>query len=323
MEEGQSLERFASRALEGISQVVKNIVPDAVIVQGDTTSATMAALAAFYQRVPVAHVEAGLRTHNIDAPFPEELNRQLIGRIARWHFVPTETAGANLLSEGVPGDRITVTGNTGIDALLQVASMSDISDDSLAAIGVPLKDAGERLVLVTTHRRENFGEAMAAICCSLSKLVSEHPSLRVVFPVHPNPSVKRVVENALREQPRIHLVPPLPYRTFVALLQRAWIVVTDSGGLQEEAPALGKPVLILRDVTERPEAIQAGSARLVGSDAHGLVEAVAELVQSPSVYERMAVPRFLFGDGHAAERAIATLAQSLACPLQSLRSGEA
>ncbi len=306
MRPDQPLADLTARALTAVTEVIHRVRPDAVVVQGDTTSAMVGALAAFYQKLPVAHVEAGLRTDDLYAPFPEEMNRRVITCLARWHFAPTTVARANLLAAGVPEAAIDVTGNTSIDALRQVTA------ERLAAAPAELAAGpGERLLLVTAHRRENFGDGVASICAALRQIAERFSDVRIVYPVHPNPNVRGPAERLLGGHPRIHLCHPLPYGSFVPLLAGAWVVLTDSGGLQEEAPGLGKPVLVMRDVTERPEPIAAGTAMLVGTSTSRIVEAVARLHDDPSAYAAMANARNPFGDGHAAERIVARLRRDL------------
>lgn len=306
MRPNQALPELTARALTAISEAIRVSRPAAVVVQGDTTSALAGALAAFYARVPVAHVEAGLRTHDLDAPFPEEMNRQVIGRLARWHFAPTPEARANLLAEGVGAAGIEVTGNTSIDALRQVTA-----ERLSVAPSEFIPSDGERLLLVTAHRRESFGAGFQSICAALREIVARFEDLRVVYPVHPNPNVRGPVEELLGNHPRIRLVAPLPYGEFVALLGATWAVLTDSGGLQEEAPGLGKPVLVMRDATERPEPIAAGTAVLVGTDVERIVAAVTRLHDDPAAYAAMATAKNPFGDGHAAERIVERLERDL------------
>jgi UDP-N-acetylglucosamine 2-epimerase len=312
MRPDQALADLTARAMTAISEVLARVAPAASVVQGDTTSAMTGALASFYVRTPVAHVEAGLRTYDLAAPFPEELNRQMIGRVARWNFAPTDAARENLLREAVPAESILVTGNTSIDALRIVAA--DASGDPFAEVGIPGPGAGERLVLVTAHRRESFGGPFRDLCTALRTAADRWPDLRIVYPVHPNPNVRRPVAELLSGHPRIHLVDPVGYRAFVRMLRRAWIVVTDSGGIQEEAPGLGKPVLVMRETTERPEAVAAGTARLVGTSPARILAAIADLHDNEVSYRGMATARNPFGDGHAAERMEERLAQDLVQP---------
>jgi UDP-N-acetylglucosamine 2-epimerase (non-hydrolysing) len=313
MRPDQTLPELTARAVTAITEVLQIVRPQVSVVQGDTTTALAGALASFYQRVPVAHVEAGLRTYDFDAPFPEEMNRQVIGRLARWHFAPTARARENLLRENIAPGSIVVTGNTAIDAL-RIVGESERADapDPLSALGLAPLAADERLVLVTAHRRESFGKPFQDLCDGLMGIVDRWPRLRLVYPVHPNPNVRRPVAERLGDHPRIHLVDPVSYRPFVRLLRLAWIVLTDSGGIQEEAPGLGKPVLVLRDTTERPEAIEAGTARLVGTSPVKMLAAVEELMTDGARYAGMANAKNPFGDGHAAERILATLAADLA-----------
>lgn len=306
MQNNQPLAALTARVIEGLSGVLETVKPQAVVVQGDTTTAMCGALSSYYQRIPVAHVEAGLRTGDIYAPFPEEVNRAIIGRLARWHFAPTERARSNLLAEGIDPATILVTGNTAIDAVLRVKT-SRVNDTR------PAPDrSGERVVLLTAHRRESFGTGLRNICEAVRAAVRRWPDLRVIYPVHPNPNVSDMATRELRNCERVDLVAPFGYRDFVGLLDRAWLVLTDSGGIQEEAPALHKPVLVLRDVTERPEAVESGTARLVGTDPATILAAIERLHEDPSEYARMAAAPNPFGDGRAAERIVARFTADLA-----------
>jgi UDP-N-acetylglucosamine 2-epimerase (non-hydrolysing) len=310
MKPGQDLTHVTTAVLEGLGPVLDLVRPDWVIVQGDTTTAFAASLAAFYRQISVAHVEAGLRTGNIYSPWPEEMNRQLTGRIARVHFPPTEAAAANLRREGVAEDRLLVTGNTVIDALQWVAARLD-SDPALSARFAQefnWLDPSRRLVLVTGHRRENFDGGLARVCEALAQLAARG-DLQIVYPVHLNPKVQATANEVLKASPAVHLIPPQDYLPFVYLMRRAHLIVTDSGGIQEEAPGLGKPVLVTRDTTERPEAIAAGTARLVGTDSAALVVAATELLDDPAAYARMAQAKNPFGDGQASARIVARLLQ--------------
>jgi UDP-N-acetylglucosamine 2-epimerase (non-hydrolysing) len=312
MSASQTLEGISARILESLSKVLEEERPDLVLVHGDTTTTSMASLACFYKRIPVGHVEAGLRTGNLWSPWPEELNRRITGLVSHLHFSPTTTSAANLLAETVDAGTVEVTGNTVIDALLQVTSRLD-RDNSLAA---PLRERFAflrddlKLVLVTGHRRENFGDGMRAICDSLLTL-SRRGDVQVVYAVHLNPNVKGPVESALADQPNIHLIPPQDYLSFVYLMTRSHIILTDSGGIQEEAPSLGKPVLVMRDTTERPEAIEAGTARLVGANAAKIVDGVTRLLDEPGAYEAMANASNPYGDGHSSERIVARIRRFL------------
>ena len=310
MRPDQALADPTARAIAATSDILRKVAPAAAVVQGDTTTAMTGALASFYQHTPVAHVEAGLRTYDLAAPFPEEVNRQLIARVARWNFAPTEGAAENLRRENVSEDTILVTGNTAIDALRVVAADSG-GHDPFAGLGLSGPAAGERLVLVTAHRRESFGAPFRDLCTALRTAADRWPDLRIVYPVHPNPNVRRPVAEVLSDHPRIHLVDPIGYRVFVRMLRRAWLVITDSGGIQEEAPGLGKPVLVMRDTTERPEAVSAGTARLVGTAPDRILSAIADLHDHPASYQAMASAKNPFGDGRAAERIEDRLAADL------------
>lgn len=295
----QTLEEVTTRALNGLSGVLKTSRPDVVLVHGDTTTTFVAALAAFYQQIPVGHVEAGLRTGDRYAPFPEEMNRRLAGALADIHFAPTATARDNLLREGVPAEHIYVTGNTVIDALkATVRPGYCFSDPRLQELDMERW----RVVLVTAHRRENWGEPMREIFSALRDLVKRYSDIAVVFPVHYNPRVRELAGEILGNRERIYLIDPLDYEPFVNLMARSYLVLTDSGGLQEEAPALGKPVLVLREVTERPEAVAAGTVRLVGTGYHEILAAAGELLEDRQAYLRMAHAVNPYGDGQASRR---------------------
>jgi UDP-N-acetylglucosamine 2-epimerase (non-hydrolysing) len=302
MRHDQSLAQVTTAALEGLHRTIEALRPACVVVQGDTTTTFCGALAAFYQRVPVAHVEAGLRTYDRTQPFPEEVNRCLTGQLADFHFAPTEGARGNLLREGVPTERIWVTGNTAIDALR-------ITLERVGQRAAP--PAGQRQILVTAHRRESHGEPMAEICRALLRLCDRFPDVRVRFPVHLSPRVRATVFGLLAGHPRISLEEPLGYLDFVIAMSRSTLVLSDSGGVQEEAPSLGKPVLVLRDTTERPEACEAGGAMLVGTDAERIYVEAERLLTDEAAYARMASVRNPFGDGRAAERIVGVLADAL------------
>ncbi len=314
MEPGQDLFDVTARVLAAMRPVLRAERPELVLVHGDTTTCFAAALAAFYERVPVAHVEAGLRTGDLAAPFPEEANRVLVGRLARLHFAPTERARANLLAEGVAPDAIHVTGNTVIDALLAVqAEVGTLAPHAFAdALGEPLCDRlaqGGPLVLVTGHRRESFGRGFEDLCEGLRRAARAHPDWTVVYPVHPNPRVRRTVERGLAGLANVHLIAPLDYRPFVWLLARAGAALTDSGGVQEEAPSLGTPVLVARDTTERPEALEAGTARLVGTDPARIVSGLEEVLLGDGPTGAALAARNPYGDGRASERIVEVLAR--------------
>lgn len=294
---GQSLTDLAATALAGAGRAIIDFKPDWVLVQGDTTSALAGALAAFYQKVPVAHVEAGLRTGTLDAPWPEEANRRLIAQLAAVHFAPTPLAAENLKREGIAAEAILVTGNTVIDALNSIAGQIDAMP-ALAAHG-PVLDARRRLILVTGHRRENMDGGLEQVCRALVQIAARG-DVQVLFAVHPNPAVRQTVDQVLAQTPNIHCIPPQDYRTFVGLMRRAHFIITDSGGIQEEAPALGTPVLVTRAATERPEAAAAGCAWLVGTQTEALVSAATVLLDDPRTHAAMAQVQTPFGDGRAA-----------------------
>jgi UDP-N-acetylglucosamine 2-epimerase (non-hydrolysing) len=304
MSPAQTLAGITGRVLTALDPILAETRPALVVVQGDTTSTMSGALAAFYRRIPVAHVEAGLRTGDLAQPFPEELNRVVTGRLAALHFAPTEGARRNLLEERVPDDRIFVTGNSGIDAVLHIAR--SLEQGCLAAGDWPWLDGGKKLVLVTAHRRESFGGGIERICLALEEL-ARHGGVQIVYPVHRNPNVLQPVLERLEGTPNVVLLDPLDYSRFVDLLRRAWLVITDSGGIQEEAPSLGKPVLVLRDRTERPEAVAAGTVKLVGTDPDRIVAEAARLLDDEPEYRRMSRIHNPYGDGHASERIVAAI----------------
>jgi UDP-N-acetylglucosamine 2-epimerase (non-hydrolysing) len=303
MRQGQSLTGLTCNILRGMEKVLSDWTPDWVLVHGDTSTTFAASLAAYYQHVRIAHVEAGLRTRNLYAPWPEEANRQLTGRLADLHFAPTEAARQNLLDEGTPANSIHVTGNTVIDALLAISDRIDSQPDLLRAIkaDLPFFDDDRRLILVTGHRRENFGPGFEAICHALRILASE-PGVQIVYPVHLNPQVQEPVNRILGKVENVHLIEPLEYFPFVALMKKSYLIVTDSGGIQEEAPSLGKPVLVMRETTERPEAVTAGTVRLVGTDTDIIVEEVRRLLRDSEAYRKMAISHNPYGDGQACYR---------------------
>lgn len=308
MRTGQDLFDVTSDVLIGMRDVLKNQAPDLVLVHGDTTTAYATATAAFYAGIPVGHVEAGLRTHNLLSPFPEEFNRQIISKIARWHFAPTESSRQNLLAENVPLENIIVTGNTVIDALFWVLQRIEANSTrhnqivELLCQKLSFRWDTERFVLITGHRRENFGDGFLAICEAIRQLALAHPNIHFVYPVHLNPNVQKPVYELLSGQANIHLIDPLEYEPFVFLLKHAYFVVTDSGGIQEEAPSLGKPVLVMREVTERPEAVEAGTVRLVGANTATIVQQVSALLTNEDEYLEMSHAHNPYGDGSAAEK---------------------
>lgn len=312
MKEGQDLYDVTTRVLLGMREVLKKTKPDVVLVHGDTTTSTAAALAAFYQQIPVGHVEAGLRTHNIYSPWPEEMNRQLTGRMATYHFAPTELSRDNLLAEGIATDRIFITGNTVIDALQQVVTRvkgnADLRNEvsrKLLQFGYDVNrlEAGRRLVLITGHRRENFGEGFLNICRAIQTLSKRFPEVDFVYPMHLNPNVRKPIREIFGDNlgglDNLFFIEPLEYLQFVTLMDRSSIVLTDSGGIQEEAPGLGKPVLVMRDTTERPEAVKAGTVKLVGTDYNQIVDNVEKLLTDNAAYAEMSRANNPYGDGKA------------------------
>ncbi len=305
MTPGQTPAGVAARVLDRLPPLLREVRPDVLLVQGDTMTTFAASFAAYLERIPTGHVEAGLRTGNRYHPFPEEMNRVLTTRLADLHFAPTATARDRLLAEGVAAETVLLTGNTVIDALLStVRADYRFTTPALAAL-----DPQARVLLVTTHRRESFGEPLRNTCAAIVDLVARFPGVEVVLPVHPNPNVKDVVESILCDTPRVRLIPPVDYVEFVHLMARAEVILTDSGGVQEEAPSLGKPVLVLRETTERPEGVDAGTAVVVGTDRERIVETASRLLSSDEAYRRMANAVSPYGDGTASERIVAALEQ--------------
>jgi UDP-N-acetylglucosamine 2-epimerase (non-hydrolysing) len=303
MTPGQTLFQSTARIIQALEQPFAESKPDLAVVQGDTTTTFCGALAAFYSGVPVAHVEAGLRTGDLHQPFPEELNRVLTAKLARLHFAATSSAADNLRREGISEHRW-ITGNTGIDAVLHVRDRLERGE--LKASGSDFGRAGKRLILVTAHRRESFGEGFERICQALAE-IADRNDVHVVYPVHPNPNVQSIVNERLRTHPNITLTEPMDYVPFVDLMRRSYLILTDSGGIQEEGPSLGKPVLVLREKTERPEAVEAGTVKLVGTDIGRIVRETTNLLDCPDEYERMSRIHNPYGDGHASERIEAAL----------------
>lgn len=310
----QTLGRLTARVLEGMEGVLERERPDLVIVQGDTSTVLATTIAAFQSGVAVAHVEAGLRTDDLRHPFPEEANRRIATVLTSIHLAATEEARQNLLRERVPDEAIEVTGNPGLDALRLAAEAAADADADRDRIRPSFRSADhERIILVTAHRRESFGAGLRSICEAIARIARERPeAVRIVYPVHPNPQVEEPVRRLLGDIDNVTLLRPLPYRDLVALLRRSYLVLTDSGGLQEEGPALGKPVLVMRETTERPEAVDAGAAILVGRETEGIVRQTLALLDDPVEYARMAVPRPIYGDGHAAGRIVDALLRRLA-----------
>jgi UDP-N-acetylglucosamine 2-epimerase (non-hydrolysing) len=306
---GQTLTDITVRSLSGLSPLVERVHPDAVLVQGDTTTTFAAALAAFYHKIPVGHVEAGLRTGDIYRPYPEEVNRRLTTRLTTWHFPPTATAAANLLAEGVASGDITITGNTVVDALQHVRAMPYVFPQYGAIDEAIIK--GERIVLVTAHRRESWGEPLGRIFSAVRDLVSLHPDIHVFVATHRNPIVSEITHEILGGVERVDLLGPLEYLPFVKLMDASTLILSDSGGIQEEAPTLGKPALVLREVTERPEAVQAGVVELVGTDRELIVSRASALLTDEAAYAAMAQPANPFGDGTAAQQIVDVLASTM------------
>ena len=308
MRAGQGLAYITTTVLGRLGNVLQEERPDIVLVQGDTTTTFAAALAAFYERIPVGHVEAGLRTGDILAPWPEEMNRRLATAIASWHFAPTMKARDNLLREGIDPARIVVTGNTVIDALLDAVAILDAEPARVAALerDLPRLDPAKRMILATGHRRENLAGGLERVARGLRRL-ADRGDVEVVCPVHLNPNVQQIARSVLGGHPAIHLIAPLDYLRFVHMMRRAALIVTDSGGIQEEAPSLGKPVLVTRDTTDRPEALSAGAVELVGTDTERLVARAARLLDDPAAYVAMSFARNPYGDGHAAARIVEAL----------------
>lgn len=311
MKTGQDLTDITVSILSGMKGVLSQYKPDIVLVHGDTATTFAASLAAYYQQIPVGHVEAGLRTGDLYSPWPEEANRKLTGVLSELHFAPTEVSRENLLREGVLPERIFVTGNTVIDALLEVVTR--LEQDEVMQKGLSTKFSflrnGARMVLVTGHRRESFGGGFERICQALARTASAFPDVDFVYPVHLNPNVREPVNRLLAKIDNVHLIEPLDYLPFVYLMSRSFIILTDSGGIQEEAPSLGKPVLVMRDTTERPEALLAGTVKLVGTDVDAIVGSVAELLTDSDAYLRMSVAHNPYGDGSACQRIMEALLQ--------------
>lgn len=309
MKPGQTLSGITSEILTRIEPVLVEYKPDLVLVHGDTSTTFATSLAAYYQRIAVGHVEAGLRTGNLYSPWPEEANRKLTGALARLHFAPTGQSRENLVREGVDPQTITVTGNTVIDALLMVKDkldkQSDLEDG--LAIKFPMLRATSRLVLITGHRRENFGDGFERICAAIRSLAADHPDVDFLYPVHLNPNVREPVARILNGVGNVHLIEPQDYLPFVYLMKRSHIILTDSGGIQEEAPSLGKPVLVMRDTTERPEAVAAGTVKLVGTDQTRIIQEVSTLLNSQDAYNKMSFAHNPYGDGQACSRIVQSI----------------
>ena len=320
MKQGQDLYDVTSRVLLGMRDVLKEVHPDVVLVHGDTTTSTAAALAAFYQQIPVGHVEAGLRTHNIYSPWPEEMNRQITGRISTYHFAPTDLSKKNLLAEGIAEEAITVTGNTVIDALYMVVDKIKADETLSATLKAVLSNSGydvnrlsdgRKMVLITGHRRENFGDGFISMCKAIKTLTEKYRDIDFVYPMHLNPNVRKPIHEifgeSLSDLGNIFFIEPLEYLSFVYLMEKSTVILTDSGGIQEEAPGLGKPVLVMRDTTERPEALDAGTVKLVGTDYDKIVHEVSKLLDNQEYYDGMSKAVNPYGDGMACSRIVASM----------------
>lgn len=320
MKQGQDLYDVTSRVLLGMRDVLKEVHPDVVLVHGDTTTSTAAALAAFYQQIPVGHVEAGLRTHNIYSPWPEEMNRQITGRISTYHFAPTDLSKKNLLAEDIAEEAITVTGNTVIDALYMVVDKIKTDDALSANLKTVLSNSGydvnrlsdgRKMVLITGHRRENFGDGFISMCKAIKTLTEKYRDIDFVYPMHLNPNVRKPIHEifgeSLSDLGNIFFIEPLEYLSFVYLMEKSTVILTDSGGIQEEAPGLGKPVLVMRDTTERPEALEAGTVKLVGTDYDKIVHEVSKLLDNQEYYDGMSKAVNPYGDGMVCSRIVASM----------------
>lgn len=309
MKPGQTLSDITSGVLKGLEQVFAEWMPDVVLVHGDTATTFAASLAAYYHKISVGHVEAGLRTGDIYSPWPEEANRKLTGALATYHFAPTQSSYNNLIKENISPKNITVTGNTVIDALLTVKEKVENDQEIISKFGQQFDflDPNKKLILVTGHRRENFGQGFLNICSALANIAKQHPEVQIVYPVHLNPNVQIPVNDLLSDISNIHLIAPQDYLPFVYLMNRSYLILTDSGGIQEEAPSLGKPVLVMRDTTERPEAVDAGTVKLVGTDAALIQQSVIELLENPDLYQTMAAAHNPYGDGTACQQIIQAL----------------
>ena len=310
MKPGQDLYDVTSNILLGMKSILTDYKPDIVFVHGDTTTTIATALSAFYQKIPVAHVEAGLRTGDIYSPWPEEANRKLTSQITKYHFAPTQTSKMNLLNEGILENDIYITGNTVIDALLWVLNKINTTESLKKSLTKQIKDNfppfenGDKLVLITGHRRENFGQGFLDMCSAIKTLAQKHPTVNFVYPVHLNPNVQEPVLNLLSGISNVFLIAPLDYEPFIYLMSKSYLILTDSGGIQEEAPSLGKPVLVMRDTTERPEAIDAGTVKLVGTNPKNIIEEVTRLIEDTHCYASMSQSHNPYGDGHSCEKII-------------------
>lgn len=310
MQPNQSLQQVSSNVILGVQKSLSELKPDAVLVQGDTTTCLCSALSAFYERIPIGHVEAGLRTYNFAAPWPEEMNRRLVDPICRWCWAPTDRGADNLLSERIPEENIFITGNTVIDALFIARDIVHRCKPEISGLPVEVLD-GRRLILVTGHRRESFGKPFEEFCLALRQLAEEHRDTVFVYPVHLNPNVQKPVRKILSKKDTIYLIPPIGYLPFVYLMDRSYFIITDSGGIQEEAPSLHKPVLVTRTMTERPEAVEAGLAKLVGTSREKILGEASRLLSDPEVYAKMSQGHNPYGDGNASKRIVNILMSTL------------
>lgn len=310
MRPNQNLSEVSSQVIVGVQKVLSELKPDAVLVQGDTTTCLCSAIAAFYEQIPVGHVEAGLRTYNLQAPWPEEMNRRLVDPISRWCFAPTSGAAENLRAERIPAENVFMTGNTVIDALLRAQDIVRQQSPKIPELAEGLLDE-QRLILVTGHRRESFGKSFEEFCHALRQIVQDHQDTVLVYPVHLNPNVQEPVYGILGRVERIHLISPVEYLQFVYLMDRSYLIITDSGGIQEEAPTLHKPVLVTREVTERPEAVEAGLAKLVGTSKERITTEASLLLTNPDAYTSMSHGDNPYGDGRASERIVEILSSTI------------
>ena len=310
MEDNQTLPGITARILKKFAPIVRKEKPDWLLIQGDTTTTFISALIGFYYKIMIGHIEAGLRTHNKYRPFPEEINRRLTGVLTDFHFAPTERAKRNLFSEGIPEENIFVTGNTVIDALLITLEKLKKDKSMLQHLNSQfsfLNSKSTKLILVTAHRRENFGKPLKNICLAIKEIVKNNPDVEVIYPVHLNPNVQEPVNRILKGNERVHLINPLDYQSFVWLMEKSYLILTDSGGIQEEAPSLGKPVLVLREVTERPEAVEAGTVKVVGLNKNRIIKEAQRLLDDETLYEKMSKATNPYGDGKAARKIVEVL----------------
>jgi UDP-N-acetylglucosamine 2-epimerase (non-hydrolysing) len=322
MAPGQDLVDITTKVLLGLRDVIHRFSPDIILVHGDTTTSMAASLAAFYNKIKIGHVEAGLRTYNLESPWPEEMNRQVTDKLSDFCFAPTEKAKFNLIYEGVPADKILVSGNTVIDALNSAVDLLENNEERRTLIINEIEDSGfpirsnsishkRNFILVTGHRRENFGEGFQNICLALKTIAQKYPEIDIVYPVHLNPNVQKPVYMILKNIPNLYLLPPMDYLPFVFLMKHSYLLLTDSGGVQEEAPSLGKPVLVMRENTERPEALASGSARLVGTKAQTIIEEIENLIGNTQLYRELSKVRNPYGDGHASEYIVRYLVEHI------------